>query len=85
MLSGNTTWLMSWITSRFMRWMWPQGSTCESLQWDDIPDGPLRENDPKPTRRRSADQYQTPTFAHDDKRCFNSTMGKVFQKAWTSP
>ncbi|PVH92342.1 hypothetical protein DM02DRAFT_733756 [Periconia macrospinosa] len=85
MLSGGAAWLMSRITSRFMRWLWPQGSTCERLQWSDIPNGPLRENDPKPTRYHSCDQYKTPYFKHDDRRCLNSTLGMVFQKAWTSP
>jgi hypothetical protein len=85
MLSNSATWLMLRIISRFTRLLSFESSNCERLEWSDIPDGPLRENNPKPTRRHQCDQYQTPCFEHDGKQCFNSTLGKVFQKAWTSP
>jgi hypothetical protein len=85
MLSNGTTWLVSRIASRLVRWLSAGGSTCERLEWSDIPDGPLRENNPKPARYWSSDQYETPYFDHDGQQCLNSTLGKVFQKAWTSP
>jgi hypothetical protein len=85
MLSNSATWLISRIVSRLMRLLLAKGSTCECLEWSHIPDGPLRENNPKPTRRHPHDQNETPYFDHDSQQCLDSTLGKVFQKAWTSP
>lgn len=73
MLSGSATWLIKLMFRRIQRCILVHGSTCERLEWQDIPDGALQEG--SPAKR---------TFEHNDKDCLASSFGKVFQKAWIS-
>ena len=51
--------------------IWPRGSTCERLEWDDVPNGQLRDHNER-------------LYQHDESRCLESTLGFVFQRAWIS-
>ena len=59
------------ILRRCRRMIWPQGSTCERLEWGDVPNGQLRDH--------SGRLYQ-----HEESRCLESTLRFVFRRAWIS-
>jgi hypothetical protein len=84
MLSGSATWLIRVTISRIQRYVLPHGSTCERLEWQDIPDGPLRDKDKQEPRRSGRSYGHEHTFQHNDKDCFTSSLGQVFNYAWIS-
>ncbi|ETS85208.1 hypothetical protein PFICI_03233 [Pestalotiopsis fici W106-1] len=83
MLSGSATWLIKMAFNRTQRQLRSHGSTCERLEWQDIPDGELRrgEEDLNPLKAIKKDVSY---FSHSDTDCLGSTYGNVFQCAWTS-
>jgi hypothetical protein len=87
-LSSAALWLLRIVTQRLMRMIFPGGSTCDRLQWSDIPSGPLHAYLNKEALQES-DYYgccgpYEETLTHDEEQCFASTIGKVFQNAWIS-
>jgi hypothetical protein len=91
MLSSAMTWLLGVIGQRLMRAVWPEGKTCERLEWSDIPNGPLRPDSIRGSGLPHDHSYNEmgrdthlKWFSHDKKDCPASTVGNIFWHAWIS-
>ena len=75
MLSSSATWFFKAIIFRLARLIWPPSARCERLEWQDIPNGVLRD-----------DLTGQPIFIEHESgdNCLSSTIGLVFKHAWIS-